>query len=549
MLRYLKDKWIYFTLIITLMIAEPAIGSYLILLLNGFYSSVEVGTAKVLILRMLLTGILIWVGKRLVSFAGGLLRRGLICHVRKDIKSDIFSSLLQRPRAEQQSGQYVSALTNDITLLEQHFFEQLLSLLGNVFSIVILSSSFMTLDKTLGSAVLLFGLSVSAVPALFQKKMAEKSRDFSLALGGFTGRVGEIVCAFPTIKNFGAEGVARRRFEEYNGEAERRSFDAAFALSLGNNVASTLSWFMQIICIGTGLILVSRGQIVMATLISSLAFTEDLAMPLGGIVSNINSLLSVRGITRRIAALCAGEREQTDAPAPLSGDIEYQGLSVRAGGRYILKDFTYTFKKGKKYLILGPNGSGKSSIFKALKKQFESFEGSIRVGGKEVRETASGALSRGVSYFGEPVLFSGTVRENVSMFRSFGDREYERAIKRARLCLPADLVIGERGKTLSGGERQRVELARSLLSGAGALVLDESMANLDLQTAYTLEQEILDYEETVIHISHHPFGALLAQYDDILIMENGRLVDHGKARDLKHPYFKELCNIAIGNKA
>lgn len=551
MLRYLKNKWPYFLVILALMIAEPAVGSVLYLYLGRMYAEVQVGTATSFILRLLLSGVLIWVGKRLIAFAGGVLRNALICHVRGDMKEDIFSTLLSKTRAEQESGEYLSALTNDVTLMEQRCFEQLLSLIGNVFSIVILGGSFMSLDKTLGTAVLCFGLTVSLVPALFQRKMAEKSSDYAAALGKFTGRLKELITAFPTLKNFGAEEVARHRFRESNRMVEGRSFDASFALSLGNNVATTLSWFMQIICIGTGLLLVARGQILLPTLIAALAFAEDLAAPLGGIVSNINALLSVRGVSKEIMKLCEGEKEAAERGALPSGDIEFENMSLFAAGRYIVKDFSFTFEKGKKYLVLGPNGSGKTSVFWALKKRFERYEGSIRVSGKEVCQIPSRTLSGCVSYLCQPVLFGGTVRDNVSMFRPCRDGEYADAVRRAHLHLSEDHRVEENGKNLSCGERQRIELARSLLSGAETLILDESIANLDPLTAHQLEQELLDYEETVIHISHHPLASLMERYDEILIMENGRLTAHGSAKELteKSAYFKELCGIAIGRGA
>ena len=547
MLRYLRNKWLYLVFILASMIAEPAVGSYLLLLLNRFYSNVEVGTSAVLILRMLLLGVLIWVGKRLISFVSGLLRNAMICHLRNDMKNDIFSSLLHlRGMEQQESGDYISALTNDITLIEQRGFEQVLSLMGNIFSIVILGGSFVSLDPALGGAVLIFGLTVAVVPALFQRQLAKKSAAFSAALGKFTGRVKELITAFPTVKNFGAEEVARRRFEQSNALVEGRSFDASFALSVGNHVAATLSWFMQIICIGAGLILVARGQIVMATLIAALGFTEDLAMPLGGIVSGINSLLSTKGVMAKITALCTGQRESEQRDLP-QGDVSFCNMSLFASGRYIVKDFSYTFEKGKKYLVLGQNGSGKTSVFCALKKRFERYEGDIFVGDCDVRTLSSAALSRRISYLCAPVLFCGTVRQNVGMFRSYGDAEYRRAVRRAHLQLPAELVVEESGKNLSCGERQRVELARSLLSGADVLILDEFAANLDLLTAHDLEEELLGYEETVIHISHRPIPSLMERYDDILIMENGRLTAHGTVEELKKcsSYFRKLYDVAI----
>ena len=200
--------------------------------------------------------------------------------------------------------------------------------------------------------------------------------------------------------------------------------------------------------------------------------------------------------------------------------------------------------------MVGLNGSGKSSLFRILKRWFPKCTGKITVDGVEISSLENRQLSRAVSYMNENVsLFSGTVQENISLFRSYSEDDFNNAIRDAQVRLSLNREISDEGRNISSGEQRRIEIARSLLESVGVLIFDEVVSTLDIETAYEIEKLALGFrEKTVIFISHNFSGKLIREYDEILVMGDGKLIAHGSYNELLEScdYFKRICEIKFG---
>jgi ATP-binding cassette, subfamily C, bacterial CydC len=223
---------------------------------------------------------------------------------------------------------------------------------------------------------------------------------------------------------------------------------------------------------------------------------------------------------------------------PSFADIRFEDLSFTYPGIRdpVLEHFTFNLAQGQRIAIVGPSGAGKSTFVNLLLRFWEYGLGEIRMGGRSlhgldpvlVRESC--AVVSQNSYF-----FNTSIRENLRIASPDLDQEdMEAAATAAQIhdfitSLPQgyDTFIGEQGTRLSGGERQRLAIARALLKNAPILVLDEPTANLDPLT----EKEVLDTlfglmeNRTVLLITHRLVG--LENMDEILVMDEGRLVERG----------------------
>ena len=170
--------------------------------------------------------------------------------------------------------------------------------------------------------------------------------------------------------------------------------------------------------------------------------------------------------------------------------------------------------------------------------------------GKDITELKSSDLSKVISYLNEDVsLFSGTVRDNISLYRQYNEEVFQQAISEAQIKLNLEREIGDEGNNISSGEQRRIEIARSLLESAKVLIFDEVVSTLDIESAYEIERMALNFnDQTVIFISHNFSGKLIKEYDEILVMEAGRLLDHGTYEELLSSceYFKRICEIKFG---
>ena len=562
--KLLKYKW-YIAIIFVLIIIEPTLNSVLNFWLQRMFNSAEPGVDKLLILRLLTIGFLLWMLKRIVLFVSGVLKARFICNARHDIKHEMFVSLLKLNTANlsssASSGEYISLFTNDITLLENRFYNQVISLISGVFSIAIMGTSFIVMNPKLACAILAFGVVSMFVPVFFSKKLNDKNLLFSKKISSFTQKLKEYTVAYPTIKNYSIEDTIANKFDEINSEAENAKFEADYSLTLANNAGQLLSWFMQFIGVGFGLMLVIKGEILIGTVVAAQSFAGDLALPLQNIIININSIRSVKEIVRKLEAAANPEdavslnkMPQVTSDFTLTDtkcDILFDDLFLQIGDKTIINHFTFTFETGKKYLIVGVNGSGKSSIFKALKRWFGGCTGKILLNGKDISELTNKNLSHIISYLNESVsMFSGSVKENILLFRDGECKGFEEAVSAAHVELDLERIISDEGRNISSGEQRRIEIARSLIESVRVLIFDEVVSTLDIETAYEIEKLALGFDDkTIIFISHNFSGKLIKEYDEILVMDNGSLLAHGKYEDLIQscPYFKKICEIKFGD--
>lgn len=544
------------------MIAEPSINAWLNFWQQNLFNSATVGTDKVLILRLLIIGFAVWLSKRFVTYTSNVVKSRFVCNARESIKHDVFLNMLQlntssmRERAS--SGEYLSVFVNDITILEQKYFNGLFGLIGGLFSLVILGMSFVALNTQLATAILAFGFITMFVPIAFANTLSSRNLKYSMKLSRFTQKLKEYFGAYSTIKNYSIEQSIASKFNEANIDSENAKFEADTSMSLANNVGSMLSWFMQFMGVGLGLIYVIRGEILVGTVIAARSFASDLASPLQDIVTSLNSIRSVKKIVKKIDELSKTEpqsQEQNSADALASADeqpnVLFEDLTIEVEGKHIIDHFSFTFRAGKKYLIVGKNGAGKSTMFKALKKQIQNTGGQIYIGDRPLSSVSNGELSRIVSYLNENVsLFSGLVRDNITLFRSDDQIRFESAVANAKVNVDLNREIVDGGINVSSGEQRRIEIARSLFDSVSILIFDEVVSTLDIETAYEIEKMILDYsDKTVIFVSHNFSGKLIKRYDEILVMDGGKLLAHGTYDELYDncPYFKRICDIKFGD--
>ena len=561
--QLLKQKW-YILIIFILIIAEPAINSVLNFWLQRLFNAAAPGVEKAFLLRMLTAGFLLWILKRVVNFTSSLLKTRFICNAKQEVKHKLFVNLLGLDTSNisriAASGEYISLFTNDITILETRFLNQIVALISNIFSVAILGTSFLALNKKLAISILVFGIITMFVPVAFSKNLNAKNLLYSECISKFTQRMKEYIVAYPTIKNYAIEKIVAKKFDELNIGTEEAKFEADYALTLANNIGSLLSWFMQFIGVGFGLMMVVNGEIMIGTVVAAQSFASDLANPLQNIICNINSIRSVKEIVNKIERLSSGTLNSgntlnknccNNADERNNGfEISFDKFSLAIGSKTIIDTFSFTFEEGKKYLIVGLNGSGKSTLFKALKKWYKATDGRILFARKDITELKSSDLSKVISYLNEDVsLFSGTVRDNVSLYRQYSEEAFQQAIDEAQIKLNLEREIGDEGNNISSGEQRRIEIARSLLESAKVLIFDEVVSTLDIESAYEIERMALNFkDQTVIFISHNFSGKLIKEYDEILVMEDGRLLDHGTYEELLSSceYFKRICEIKFG---
>ncbi|MER6143156.1 thiol reductant ABC exporter subunit CydC [Streptomyces sparsogenes] len=253
-------------------------------------------------------------------------------------------------------------------------------------------------------------------------------------------------------------------------------------------------------------------------------------------------LADVRASARRLADLLDTPPPVTDPPAPAplpTGEplgVDITGLRVRhrPGGPPALDGVSLRLPPGRRVVLVGASGSGKSTLIAALMRFVPYEAGSIRVGGRELRDCAGEDVRRAITGMTQDAhVFHTTIRANLLLARPGAtDAELHDAARRARLLdwiesLPDrwDTLLGGDGATMSGGQRSRLLLARALLADPPVLVLDEPTEGLDPDTAAAVLADILDATRgrTTLLVTHERAG--LAAADRIVTLDRGRIHD------------------------
>jgi ATP-binding cassette subfamily B protein len=209
--------------------------------------------------------------------------------------------------------------------------------------------------------------------------------------------------------------------------------------------------------------------------------------------------------------------------------------------RAILREVSFTVPAGKTVAIVGPSGAGKSTISRLLFRFYDVDEGAIRIDGQDIRDVTQASLRGAIGIVPQDtVLFNDTIFYNIAYGRPDASREaVEQAARLARIedfirQLPEGHAtrVGERGLKLSGGERQRVAIARTILKGPRLLIFDEATSALDTRTEKEIQESLraLSRDVTTLIIAHRL--STVVDADEILVLEDGRIVERGRHGDL-----------------
>ena len=222
-------------------------------------------------------------------------------------------------------------------------------------------------------------------------------------------------------------------------------------------------------------------------------------------------------------------------------DISLEHISFGYGGRQVIHDISLEIPEHTTCAIVGPSGSGKTTLCNLIARFWDVQEGTVRIGGKDVRDyTADSVLEYISMVFQNVYLFHDSVENNIRFGRPEATREQVIAAAKRACChdfilsLPDgyDTIIGEGGSTLSGGEKQRISIARAILKDAPIIILDEATSSVDPENEQALLSAIqeLTKDKTLISIAHRL--STVRNADQIIVIDQGRVVQQGKHNEL-----------------
>ena len=452
-----------------------------------------------------------------------------------------FSRLTQkslRSFSKEGTALYVSALTNDCTSIENNYLAATFTLIEFLFCF--LGALIMMLYYSPVMLVLAVALSFLpvAVSMTAGNRLTEQEKEISKKNERFVSIVNELLSGFPVIKSFRAETQASRLFSQRNEQAEeakknkRRTEQLISLLANDAGIIAQMGIFLAgawLAISGKG---VTAGVVIVFVQLMNYILNPISQVPL--LWSNRKAAIAL--MEKLSDALSENVREEgREKLNGFSEKIEVKDLTYGYEPEsHVLKDLDVQFDAGKSYAIVGGSGSGKSTLLNLLMGSSSNYQGEICIDGVSIKNIESESLYQLMTSVQQNVfVFNDTIRNNVTMFHEFSDKEVTLALERSGLSefiekRGEDFVCGENGANLSGGERQRISIARALLRKSPIILVDEATAALDAATARAVSFSILNLVGmTRIVVTHRLEEAILRRYDKILVMKNGTICEQG----------------------
>ena len=482
------------------------------------------------------------------------IHRGLAQY--KDLAFSRLSQKSIRAFAQENTGRYLSALTNDTNSIEENYLNRSFLLISQVLLFFGSLGMMLWYSWKLALAAILLSLIPIAVTLATGGKLADREKNVSQQNEGYVAMLKDLLSGFSVIKSFKAEEQIISRFAQANTQLEHVKERRRWLDCLITAAATCLGFLVQFGIFLFGAYLAISGEITAGTVLIMVNLCGLLLNPIQTVPQYWAARKAALALMDKLAELTAQNQQESGVsiPATLSQAITLDHVSFGyEPDKPILQDFTAQFQAGKTYAIVGGSGSGKSTLLHLLMGASGAYTGSIAIDGTELREVDAHSLYDLMSLMGQDVfLFDDTIRNNLTMFRSFPPEEVADAVKRSGLSQliqnrGEDYRCGENGVNLSGGEGQRISIARCLLRRTPVLLLDEATAALDNATAAAVTQSILDLTGTTrIVVTHRLEPQLMAQYDEILVMRDGRIQEQGSFSALmdRKGYFYSLFTLA-----
>ncbi len=371
--------------------------------------------------------------------------------------------------------------------------------------------------------------------------------------------------AVETIKGNANEETELEHIEREYIKSLRIAKKEGMLSNVQESISSLVSTIGNLVLMYFGVMQVIEGDITLGSMMAFMTLSGYFMDPVGRLVGLQLQIQEASISMKRISEILDYEREQEEGHGyyqeleKITGDIEVKNVTFRYGNRKpVLNNISFSIPKGKKVALVGSSGSGKSTIAKLLLKYYEPESGEITIDGVDINEYKNTSLRQAISYVPQSIeLFSRSIYDNIRVSKQNASLdEVIEAAKAAgahefirRLPMQYYTYLEEAGNGLSGGEKQRIALARAFLKKNEFYILDESTSNLDFATENIIFDMIYNKfnNKSMLIIAHRL--ATVKNCDEILVMENGKIVENGNHDSLikkKGKYYK-LWEMQKGN--
>ena len=454
------------------------------------------------------------------------------------------------------AGRIITRLTNDVDVLNELFTSGVVSVFGDVFTLLGIVAIMLWINWKLALVCFSVIPLLFLVTVIFKRRVRGSYRRVRRALARINSFLHEAITGMSLVQVFVQEERKLEEFKDRNRKHMQANLDSIFYYAVFYPVVSLIGALALALILWYGGLQVLSGVLTLGAVVAFVQYSERFYKPISDLSEKFNILQSAMASAERIFTLL-------DTPFSISPPLREKPPSRRRGGiefdtvsfRYredtpILKDISFRVDPGEKVAIVGATGAGKTTLISLLSRFYDVDSGRILVDGVDLRRWDPAELRRSIAVVLQDVfLFSGSVAENIRLWDGRVSEEDMHGAARRVLAtefvesLPRgfETVLNERGQSLSGGQRQLLSFARALARNPSILILDEATSSVDPATEHQIQKALtlLIQDRTALIIAHRL--STIQHCDRILVLHRGEVVEQGNHRQLlarEGTYFK-----------
>ena len=463
------------------------------------------------------------------------------------LRNDVFEKLQELPLDffnQNKAGDLISRINNDTDKLSEFFSHSLMQFIRSLIMMTGAGLFLLSINLPLGLATLSPTLILLVFTVAISPWIRRKNRATLKSIGNLSAEIQESIANFKVIVAFDRRDYFRKHLGDANRENYKKSIRAGIANSLLSPIYTFASNIGQLIVLAVGIWLIGQGRFSIGLLISFIAYVSNFYNPLRQLARLWANLQLTLAAWDRISQLLSLESnlpiiESTEI-ANSNSFIHFKDVSFAyPNGEQVLKNVSFELQKGKVYAFVGPTGGGKTTTASLISRLYDATKGAILIDGKDIRSfTACERASKIGFILQDPILFTGTVRENIlygnNECGALTNEELEKALEDAQLLsllksfdqgLETSIEMG--GDSISLGQKQMIAFMRAILRKPELLILDEATANIDTVTEQKLDQILtnLPKSTTKVIIAHRL--NTIESADEIFFVNSQKIITAG----------------------
>lgn len=444
------------------------------------------------------------------------------------IKKDLFHAISFLPYKNfkaKDTGEYLSILNNDISVIENQYLEAIIDIIKSVNMLIIYGIVlFVFIDYRIATVILIASLISVFAPKLTANRLSKLKKEQLLQTGKYMSRVKDLLEGFKLINSKTRTSISEVHDSQL-GLTERTQYKFGRFRTFSNVLNG---YIMDIISLSAFVVvglLLYKNEISIGTGIATFGYIESFIYPIKYILNDINSINSAKETKEGVLNfLEQAKSEEKQKVADFHSDIVFDGVTV-VYPEFKLDQFSYVFQKGKKYAIIGHSASGKSTIINLLMNYISPSEGKILIDGKNHSSLDLSQIVYCVHQHEH--LFADSFDNNATIFRAFPPANVYDAMKDLNMQ-NCNIQNAKDAQLLSGGEKQMLAAIRMMAVKTPILLLDEPYSAMDPATALTFNNNLLALKDhTIILVTHNLTSSQLKDFDEILVMRGGKLEKTG----------------------